>query len=162
MMRVRVLMLGVFSCLMWSFGAVAAPASAAARPALKVATVQGGEFDLSKHRGAWVVVNFWATWCAPCREEIPMLARLDADRSDVYVVGLAFEEISVEHMKVFIDRYSVTYPISIVDVYAPPDAFEVPRGLPMTHVIAPDGTVAKQFLGPVTREELEAVLVADK
>lgn len=157
----RLLLIGVCACLAFFCGCVAASEPAPVRPALKVETVQGGVFDLSEHRGAWVVVNFWATWCAPCREEIPMLARLDADRSDVDVIGLVFEEISVDDMKVFIERYSVTYPVSIVDVYAPPDAFEVPRGLPMTHVIAPDGSVAKQFLGPVTREELDAVLQAD-
>ncbi|MEZ5454629.1 MAG: TlpA disulfide reductase family protein [Lysobacteraceae bacterium] len=160
-MPAKVLLLGVLACLTCCCTSAEASTSDPVRPALRVETVQGGVFDLAKHRGTWVIVNLWATWCAPCREEIPMLARLDADRSDVNVVGLAFEEISVEHMKVFIDRYSVTYPVSILDVYAPPDAFEVPRGLPMTHVIAPDGTVAKQFLGPVTREELEAVLVAD-
>jgi thiol-disulfide isomerase/thioredoxin len=154
--------MGVCACLALFCGSVTAAESAQVRPALRVETVQGGMFDLSEQRGTWVVVNFWATWCAPCRKEIPMLARLDADRSDVEVIGLAFEEISVDHMKVFIERYSVTYPVSIVDVYAPPDAFEVPRGLPMTHVIAPDGRVAKQFLGPVTREELEAVLQADQ
>ncbi|MBN8426995.1 MAG: TlpA family protein disulfide reductase [Xanthomonadales bacterium] len=154
--------MGVCACLALFCGSVTAAESAQVRPALRVETVQGGMFDLSEQRGTWVVVNFWATWCAPCREEIPMLAQLDADRSDVEVIGLAFEEISVDHMKVFIERYSVTYPVSIVDVYAPPDAFEVPRGLPMTHVIAPDGRVAKQFLGPVTREELEAVLQADQ
>lgn len=127
-------------------------------PVLSVDTVQGRTFDLSQQRGRWVIVNFWATWCAPCREEIPMLSELDEDRQDVMVVGLAFEEISPEHMKVFIERYAVKYPISIVDVYAPPEDFAVPRGLPTTHVIAPDGTVAKQFLGPVTREELERVV----
>jgi hypothetical protein len=50
-----------------------------------------------------------------------MLSELDEDREDVMVVGLAFEEISPAHMKVFIERYAVKYPISIVDVYAPPE-----------------------------------------
>ncbi|MBC7989166.1 MAG: TlpA family protein disulfide reductase [Luteimonas sp.] len=131
-----------------------------AMPELRVATVDGGQYDLSKHRGKWVVVNFWATWCAPCRKEMPELSALDAMREHVEVVGLAYEEIEPADMQAFLQKHPVVYPIAVLDVYAPPADFVTPRGLPMTYLIAPDGKVAKQFLGPVTAKEIEGAIAA--
>jgi len=130
------------------------------RPALRVATLDHGDYDLADHRGKWVVVNFWATWCAPCLKEMPELSALDAMNEHVEVIGLAYEDIDVEAMREFLDSHPVVYPIAIVDVYAPPADFATPRGLPMTYVLAPDGKVARQFLGPVTAADIEQVVAA--
>lgn len=145
--------------------AAAAPAKPAnavdpAVPALRVATLDGGTFDLAAERGRWVVVNYWATWCSPCLKEMPELSALDAMREDVRVLGLAFEDIEADAMADFLEKHPVTYPIAMVDVYDPPTAFDVPRGLPTTHVIAPDGRVAKSISGPVTAADIEAVIAA--
>lgn len=134
------------------------PAADIERPALKIATLDGAPYDLAAKRGRWVVVNFWATWCSPCLKEMPELDALDAEREDIEVLGLAYEEIEPADLRAFLDKRPVKYPIAIVDVYDPPADFPTPRGLPMTHVIAPDGTVAKRFMGPVTKEELAAVV----
>lgn len=133
----------------------AAPASdLPAQPSLVVETLDDGAFDLAAMRGQWVVVNFWATWCKPCLKEIPDLSAFDAAREDVRVIGLAYEEIEPDAMREFLARYPAGYPIAILDVYNPPADFETPRGLPMTYLIAPDGTVAKKYLGPITSQEL--------
>jgi len=129
-------------------------------PTLQISTIDGARYDLSQHRGKWVVVNFWATWCAPCRKEMPELSALDAMREHVEVVGLAYEEIEPDAMKAFLQKHPVVYPIAVLDVYAPPADFATPRGLPMTYLIAPDGKVAKQFLGPVTSREIEDAIAA--
>ncbi len=133
---------------------------AAEVPALNIGTVDGSSYDLSAHRGKWVVVNFWATWCAPCLKEMPELSALDAMREHIEVVGLAYEEIDAKEMRDFLSQRPVVYPIAIVDVANPPADFATPRGLPMTYLIAPDGQVAKQFLGPVTAHEIEAAIAA--
>ncbi len=136
------------------------PAPATDRPSLRIALLDGGAYDLAAHRGKWVVVNFWATWCAPCLKEMPELSALHAMREDVEVIGLAYEDIEPADMRAFLGKRPVTYPIAIVDTYDPPADFETPRGLPMTVLVAPDGRVAKQVLGPVTAKSIEDVIAA--
>ena len=151
--------------------ATPAPAAPAASPpqgaatadapvALAVTTLDGARWDLAARRGRWVVVNFWATWCSPCLKEMPELSALDAMREHVEVIGLAYEEIEPGAMREFLQKHPVAYPVSIVDVSAPPDAFETPRGLPMTYLIGPDGRVVRQFLGPVTARAIEEAIAA--
>ncbi|WP_425497804.1 TlpA family protein disulfide reductase [Lysobacter arvi] len=127
-------------------------------PKLVISTVEGQPYDLAARRGKWVVVNFWATWCKPCLKEMPELSALDAMREHIEVVGLAYEDISPDDMKVFLKLHPVVYPIAVVDTFNPPADFATPRGLPMTYLIAPDGRVADKFLGPVTAKDIEAAI----
>lgn len=136
------------------------PPAVSATPTLKVQTLDGAGYDLAAHRGKWVVVNFWATWCSPCLKEMPELSALDAMREHIEVIGLAYEEIEPGAMRAFLEKHPVVYPIAILDVYDPPKDFATPRGLPMTYLVAPDGKVARQFLGPVTAGEIESAIAA--
>lgn len=116
----------------------------------------GEEISLSDYRGEWVVINYWATWCAPCRKEIPELSLLHDERGDLTVLGLAYEELEDEGFFEFLEDFDVTYPILKVDVYQPPEPFGAPKVLPTTIVLDPRGRAVKAFLGPVTREAIEA------
>ena len=127
-------------------------------PTLELTTLDGGQYDLAAHRGKWVVVNFWATWCKPCIKEMPELSALDAMREHVEVIGLAYDDITPADIRAFLQKRPVAYPIAIVDVYDPPKDFATPRGLPMTYLVGPDGRVAKKFLGPVTAKEIETAI----
>lgn len=129
-------------------------------PRLAVPTLDGKTYDLADHRGKWVVVNFWATWCAPCLKEMPELSALDAMNEHIEVIGLAYEEIDEAAMRAFLEEHPVVYPIAVLDVTAPPEDFDTPRGLPMTYLVAPDGRVAHKVLGPVTAREIEEAIAA--
>lgn len=115
---------------------------------------------LSDYRGQWVILNYWATWCAPCRKEIPELSELHQQREDITVLGIAYEDIDEAMFKEFLDDFYVSYPILVADVYQPPEPFGAPRVLPTTIILDPTGRSVKAFLGPVTRQDLEAFVDA--
>ncbi|SEK60506.1 Thiol-disulfide isomerase or thioredoxin [Pseudoxanthomonas sp. GM95] len=136
------------------------PAAPDAPVALKLATVDGGSFDTAEHRGKWLVVNFWATWCHPCLAEMPELSAMATRRKDIDVVGLAYDDIEPAALKTFVEAHPVSYPIAQVDVYDPPKVFEAPTGLPTTYLLDPQGKIAKRFVGPVTPAEIEQAVDA--
>jgi thiol-disulfide isomerase/thioredoxin len=129
-------------------------------PALEIERFDGKHWSLAQQRGKWVVLNFWATWCTPCLKEIPELDAFDRSRADVEVLGLAYEEIERPDMEAFLGTHAISYPIALVDVYKGLPDFPIPKGLPMTYVIAPDGRVARQFLGPLSMPDLEKLVGA--
>ena len=120
--------------------------------------LHGEDVTLSDLRGKWVVLNYWATWCAPCRKEIPELSALHDSEENIVVLGLAFEDTDIEAFDEFLAEFKPSYPILIVDVYSPPEPFGTPMALPKTIVLDPQGVPVKTFVGPVTLEDLQAVI----
>lgn len=120
----------------------------------------GGEVSLSDLRGGWVVINYWATWCAPCRKEMPELSALHDERDDLTVLGLAFEDADDSAFEEFLLEFHASYPILRVDVYQPPEPFGAPKVLPTTIILDREGRAVKSFLGPVTREAIESFIDA--
>ncbi|NEZ04535.1 TlpA family protein disulfide reductase [Wenzhouxiangella sp. XN201] len=119
-------------------------------------TLDGGSERLSDYRGQWVVVNYWATWCKPCRKEIPDLSDLHDSRDDITVLGLAFEDTEPADFEAFLQSFPASYPILIVDVYDPPADLGSPRVLPTTYLIDGSGAMVETWLGPVTSEMITA------
>lgn len=133
-----------------------------AKPSLDVTTLDGKSFSLAAQRGNWVIVNFWATWCGPCIAEMPELSAFIEKHADVVGIGLAYEDTEKQEIIDFMAKHPVSYPIAQLDVSEPPADFATPRGLPTTYLIAPDGTVAKHFLGPIKDKDLEQAIAAAK
>lgn len=146
--------------LMLAGGGIAAAQTTAAMPSLSIRTLDGKAFNLAAERGKWVIVNFWATWCGPCIEEMPAISRYVAAHHDVTAIGLAYDRSPRAEIMKFVRKHPVDYPLAQVDMNHPPADFAAPQALPTSYLIAPDGRVAKQFLGPVNAKLLNAAIAA--
>ena len=134
-------------------------AATAVKPTLSIKTLNGDTFDLAKQSGKWVIVNYWATWCSPCLKELPDISAFVAAHKDkVAAIGLDFEDAEKDDIEKFLQKHPLSYPVAQVDIDNPPKDFDTPKGLPNTYVIAPDGHVAKAFMGPITTKDLEGVI----
>ncbi|MCW8930735.1 MAG: TlpA family protein disulfide reductase [Gammaproteobacteria bacterium] len=119
----------------------------------------GENHKLSQYKGKWVLVNFWATWCPPCRKEIPDLSDFHLDNEDAVVIGVNYEPgIKDERLQKFMALYLVSYPITRVNDEII-DALGEPRGLPTSILIDPQGNVAKKLTGMVTERKLNQLIL---
>lgn len=124
------------------------------QPELVVTTLDGQPWQLADHRGKWVVVNFWATWCTPCIAEMPEIDGFDQAHDQVSVIGLAWQDAKPAKIQAFLQQHPVAYPVAIANPFDPPADFAAPLGLPTTYVIDPEGRVSQKFVGPVTAVDL--------
>lgn len=125
-------------------------------PAYRYIALDGSELSADSLRGKVVLVNFWATWCAPCRAEMPLLERMHrrhADRGFV-VVGLAVDRVSTAAVRAFVVDRGVTYPIAHVDASAEA-VFGGVRGYPTSFLLDRSGRIRHTVLGPVAPLSLE-------
>jgi len=117
--------------------------------------LDGKKQRLADYRGKWVVVNYWATWCPPCKEEIPELIMFHEKHKakDAVVVGIDMEEIDRKTLSLFVDDYMISYPVATYDK-STPVLGPVP-GLPTTYLINPQGEVVGRQVGMVDMQSLE-------
>ncbi len=128
---------------------------------LQLALLDGKVFDARTALGKYVVINFWATWCAPCLKEMPDFQKLADQRKDILLIGLAYEDSTDADLIAFLKKKKISYLNGKVDVYSSlPAPLETPKGLPLTMVFDRQGLLLKKFLGPITQKDLLAVIDA--
>lgn len=135
---------------------VLALAAACERSDFAYADGAGGRF--SDWTGGWVVINYWAEWCAPCRYEIPELNELAAERAkDVRVLGVNYDGIRGTELAEVGERMGIEFTI-LADDPQPHFGYDRPSVLPTTVLIGPDGQVREVLVGPQTRDSLERAI----
>jgi cytochrome c biogenesis protein CcmG, thiol:disulfide interchange protein DsbE len=126
-------------------------------PAISASAIGGGPVSLSSFRGRWVVVNFFATWCEPCRKEYPQLARFAGQEAGrAQVLGVVFEDPG-GHPLQFHRSEGGTWPIITDPQGKIASRYEV-TALPQSFVINPQGVLAARIFGGVTVAKLDNVL----
>ena len=152
---------GILACLLACVLPLAAHAEAPVEFVLP--DMQGEMHSLDQYRGKWVVVNYWATWCPPCLEEIPDLVDFHERNKDheAVVVGVNYEDISGAQLMEFVDRHLVSYPVLRAEPFEDSPLGPIP-GLPTTFVIDPEGHAVARQVGPITGEQLEAYIETRK
>jgi cytochrome c biogenesis protein CcmG, thiol:disulfide interchange protein DsbE len=121
-------------------------------PDFTMADLHGQKWNLSSHRGKVVLVNVWASWCGPCRSEIPGLVRLAKSRTGLEVAGIALHDEEAE-IRSFVAQAGMPYPVLL-----PPDSWPMAQsiqGLPTTFLIDRQGRMARQYLGAVSERLIQ-------
>ncbi|MGH8945339.1 MAG: TlpA family protein disulfide reductase [Acidimicrobiia bacterium] len=152
--------MGVAVAVGWLLGSAPEETARSGGPApdFAVEMIGGGRFDLSdhlEHDGRPLVLNLWASWCLPCREEIPEIDAFAADHPEIAVLGVSVQDTEAGAVA-FAEELAPGYPLAIADA-----AFDAayPRiGLPATYVIDADGIVDEIFNGILDRETLEELV----
>jgi len=136
-----------------SVSSIGAPA-----PDFTLSLFDGGELSLADRRGLVVVVNFWASWCPPCRDEAPALERVWREYGDkgVVFVGVNVNDVTPKAIA-FIEEFNITYPNG-PDPYNRISRTYHTTGVPETFLIGKDGHLVEQYIGPVTEARLRAAL----
>ncbi len=134
----------------------------AANLSFKLQTIGGGEVRLSDYKGQVILLNFWATWCAPCRKEIPWLSELHDEYRErgLVVLGVSVDE-SVPLIKPFIETLRVSYPVVIgKDREDVKEAFGPLLGFPTSVLVTRDGMICARHTGITSKARLDQEITA--
>jgi peroxiredoxin len=125
-------------------------------PNFKLKTADGKTIELSQLKGKTVVVNFWATWCGPCRAEIPGFIQVyeKYKSKGLEIVGISLDQGGWNDVKPFVKKYSITYPVvlgnnQVAKEYGNIDA------IPTTFIVDKNGAIVDRHIGYMKMEDFE-------
>jgi thiol-disulfide isomerase/thioredoxin len=120
-------------------------------------TLDGKKHRHSDYDGQYVLVNYFAEWCAPCLKEVPELSKLNQIKPDnVVLFAVSYDTLSNDKLTELQQKYEMNFPL--INEITQPFPFERPQYLPATYVLKPDGSLAGQLFGEQTAESLLQVI----
>ena len=121
----------------------------------------GPNTSINKLNGKWIVVNYWADWCAPCIKEIPELVEFAKENKDILVYAFNFDELDVDDLAPVSKKFKVDVP-SLISHPREIWGIQTPPAVPATFYINPNGEVVRSLFRPQTKDSLNEILYSLK
>lgn len=118
----------------------------------------GANTNLANLNGNWVVINYWADWCAPCIKEIPELNEFASENKDLKVYTFNFDQLEIDDLEPIANRFNIVVPSLIThprDIWG----IQTPPAVPATFFINPNGELSLSLFRPQTKDELNKIIV---
>lgn len=142
-----------------AFGLVCLTCFAMPANSFNLSDLNGKPLKLADYKGKWLLVNFWATWCPPCLEEIPDLIALHESKRNIKVIGIALDAKDPKEIRAFADDNLMSYPLVLGDDRIA-SQFGKADVLPSTFIYNPQGKLVKVHRGLITKEQVEKLVQA--
>ena len=118
----------------------------------------GANTNIANLNGNWVVINYWADWCAPCIKEIPELNEFASENKDLKVYTFNFDQLEIDDLEPIANRFNILVPSLIThprDIWG----IQTPPAVPATFFINPRGELSLSLFRPQTKDELNKIIV---
>lgn len=122
-------------------------------------TLQGEQVTLSDYKGKIVLLNFWASWCEPCKEEMPDMQRFSEKNPDIAVlaVNLTSMDLGIDDVKQFVHYFGITFPILLDEADVVGQQYNI-LTIPTSYIIDPEGGIFKEVIGPMDERMMERLV----
>ena len=118
----------------------------------------GSDTNLSKLNGNWIVINYWADWCAPCIKEIPELNEFAKENEDLFVYTFNFDHLEIEDLAPLAKKFKISVP-SLVTHPREIWGIQTPPAVPATFFINPNGELVLSLFRPQTKDKLNEIII---
>ena len=118
----------------------------------------GSDTSLSKLNGNWIVINYWADWCAPCIKEIPELNEFAKENEDLFVYTFNFDHLEIEDLAPLAKKFKISVPSLVThprDIWG----IQTPPAVPATFFINPNGELVLSLFRPQTKDKLNEIII---
>lgn len=128
-------------------------------PDFELTTLDGEAVKLSDYKGKKVILNFWATWCPPCRAEMPDMQKFydeqaDSENVEILAVNLTTADKGMDKINAFVEEFSLTFPIPMDTEGEIGDLYQA-ASIPTSYMIDTEGRVQQKIVGPMNEEMME-------